>query len=155
MPKEKSAGAVVFREEDSEIYYLLLHYGKASPAGGGGHWDFSKGHPEEDEEEEETVKREVEEETGIKDIKIIDGFKEYIKYFFRKTYDLRKEEKKKAPWVFKTVIFYLAETKTREVKISFEHVGYKWLPYEQALEQLTYKKAKEILKKANNFLMEL
>ncbi len=163
MPKEKSAGAVVFREEDGKIYYLLLHYGKATPAGGGGHWDFSKGHPEEGEEEEETVKREVEEETGIKDIKIIDGFKEYIKYFFRDSYNSKGEERNppslklrraKAPWVFKTVTFYLAETKIKEVKISFEHVAYKWLPYKEALKQLTYKKAKEILKKAHRFLME-
>lgn len=146
MPKEVSAGAVVFRKEDSETYYLLLHY---KP----GHWDFPKGHIEEGESEEETVKREVEEETGIKDIRIVEGFKEWIKYFFRRTYGFKKEEKKKAPWVFKIVNFYLAETKTKEVKISFEHVGYKWLPYNEALKQLTFKKAKGILEKANDYLI--
>ena len=146
MPKEISAGAVVFRKEDSKTYYLLLHYKS-------GHWDFPKGHIEEGEKEGETVKREVEEETGIKDAKIIDGFREWVKYFFRRTYDLRKEEKKKAPWVFKIVTFYLLETKTKEVKISFEHTGFKWLPYEQALKQLTFKNAKEILKKAQDFLI--
>ncbi len=145
MPKETSAGAVIFRKENNEIYYLLLHYES-------GHWDFPKGHIEEGEEEEETVKREVAEETGIEDVEIIKGFKEWIKYTFRQTYGL-KEEEKKAPWVFKIVTFYLAETKTKEVKISFEHLGYKWLPYEQALEQVTFKKAKEILKKANHYLI--
>ncbi len=144
MPKETSAGAVIFRKEDNQIYYLLLHYKS-------GHWDFPKGHIEEGEKEKETVKREVKEETGIKDIKIIEGFKEWIKYAFRQTYDLEKDEKKKALWVFKIVTFYLAETKTKEVKISFEHIGYKWLPYESAFGQLTFKKAKEILKKANDF----
>ncbi|GAI26090.1 unnamed protein product, partial [marine sediment metagenome] len=127
------------------VYYLLLHYEA-------GHWDFPKGHLEKGEEERETVRREVKEETGIEDIKIIKGFKEWMKYFFRSSYGLKKEEKEKAPLIFKTVTFYLAETKTREVKISFEHIGYKWLPYEQALEQLTFKKAKEVLKKANDFL---
>lgn len=157
MPREKSAGAVVFRREDSKIYYLLLHYES-------GHWDFPKGHIEKGENEAETVKREVAEETGLKDIEIIDGFKEYIKYFFRQTYGLPQEEKKKVPWTFKIVVFYLAEVKTKEaspvrsgvsngVKISFEHQGYKWLAYEEALKQLTFKNAKEILKKANDFLI--
>lgn len=147
MPKETSAGAVVLRKEDSKIYYLLLHYKS-------GHWDFPKGHIEEGESEEETVKREVAEETGIKDIKIVGGFKKWIKYFFRRTYDLKRPEKKKAPWVFKIVIFYLVETKTKEVKISFEHIGFKWLSYEEALKQITFKNGKEILKKANDFLMK-
>lgn len=145
MPKETSAGAVVFRKEDGKIYYLLLHYES-------GHWDFPKGNIEEGEKEEETVKREIKEEAGIKDIKIIEDFKKWIKYFYRKTYNLNENEKKKVPWTFKIVTFYLAETKTKEVKISFEHIGYKWLPYEKALEQLTFKNAKEILKKAHFFL---
>jgi len=145
MPKEISAGAVIFRKENNKVYYLLLHYGA-------GHWDFPKGHVEEGEKEEETVRREVAEETGIEDVKVIEGFKELIKYTFRQTYGLKDEEKKKAPWVFKIVTYYLAETKTKEVKISFEHKGFKWLPYEQALEQLTFKEAKGIFKKANKFL---
>ena len=135
MPFEKSAGAVIFRKEDSQIYYLLLHY---TP----GHWDFPKGHIEKGENLIQTVRREVEEETGIKDIKIASGFKEWIKYFFR------VEGKN----IFKIVTFFLAETQTKEVKISFEHKGFKWLPYEEALEQLNFKNAKEILKKANGFL---
>jgi len=139
MPKETSAGAVVFRK-DGKIYYLLLHYQS-------GHWDFSKGHIEDGEDEDRTVKREIEEETGIKDIKIIDGFKEYIKYFFRKTY-----ENDKAPWTFKVVNFYLAETKTKEVKLSDEHIGYKWLAYDDALKQLTYRNAKDVSKKAHSYI---
>jgi len=74
MPKETSAGAVIFRKENNEIYYLLLHYES-------GHWDFPKGNIEEGEKEEETVKREAAEETGVEDIKIVEGFKEWIKYF--------------------------------------------------------------------------
>lgn len=147
MPKEKSAGAVIFVKEpsfvkttedkNSKIYYLLLHYKS-------GHWDFPKGHIEKEETEEETTKREVEEETGLKDIEIIKGFKESIKYFFRL----------KGRNIFKTVVFYLAEARTKEVKISWEHIGYKWLPYYEALKQLTFKNAKEILKKANDYILE-
>lgn len=145
MPKETSAGAIIFRKEGNQIYYLLLHYGS-------GHWDFPKGHIEEGEKEEDTVKREIKEETGIEDIEIIDGFKEWMKYIFKRTYNLEGEEKKKAPLIFKIVTFYLAETKTKEVKISFEHQGYKWLIYEEALERLTFNNARKILRKAHEFL---
>jgi len=138
---EKSAGAVVFRKEGNKIYYLLLHYpsGARTPRN---YWDFPKGHIERGEKEIETVKREVKEETGLEDIKFIEGFKKWVKYFFRF----------QGKTVFKIVIFYLVETKNKNVKISFEHIGYKWLPYEEALEQLLFKNAKEILEEANNFL---
>lgn len=146
MPKEKSAGAVIFRTENGKPLYLLLRYFS-------GHWEFAKGHIEKGESNEETVKREVKEETGIKEIKIIPGFKEYVKYFFRASYGLKAEEKKKAPWIFKLVVFYLAKTEETEVKISQEHKDFIWLPYEEALKKLTYKNAKEILKKAHNHLL--
>jgi len=141
MPLEKSAGAVIFRKEGGKIYYLLLHYPSNAKAPRE-YWDFPKGHIEKGENLEETAKREVEEETGLKDLKLIEGFKEWIKYFFK-----FKEKN-----IFKIVTFFLAETKTKEVKVSFEHIGFKWLPYEEAIEKLTFKNAKEILKKANEFI---
>lgn len=146
MPREKSAGAIIFRMVDGVPHYLLLHYHS-------GHWEFAKGHIEEGEDFETTIRREVEEETGIKDLKIITGFKEYSKYFFRKSYNLVGEAKKKAPWVFKLVLFLLAETKTEEVKISKEHIGFAWLFFEEAVKKTTYKNAKELLKKANEFII--
>jgi bis(5'-nucleosidyl)-tetraphosphatase len=141
MPVEKSAGAIVFCREEDKIYYLLLHYqsGARRPHP---FWDFPKGHIEKGEDVIKTVKREVEEETGLKDIKLVEGFKETIKYFF-------KLEGKN---ILKFVTFLLAETKIKEVKISWEHIGYQWLPYQEAIAQLTFKNAKEILKKANDFL---
>lgn len=143
MPKEKSAGVIIFKKSGDNIDYLLLHYES-------GHWDFPKGQVEEGETEEETARREAEEETGIKDLNFIEGFREWIKYFYRKTYGLK--DKEKAPWVVKIVDFYLAETKTKEVNLSFEHKDYKWLPFEEALEQVTYKNAREILEKAHKYL---
>ena len=136
MSIEKSAGGVIFREEKGKIYYLLLHYES-------GHWGFAKGHIEKGESLEDTVYREIKEETGIGDIKIIKGFKEWIKYFF----------KLKGKDIFKIVTYLLTETKQKEVKISWEHTGYRWLTYKEALEQLTFKNTKEILKKANKFLI--
>jgi bis(5'-nucleosidyl)-tetraphosphatase len=135
MPVEKSAGAVIFRKEKDTIKYLLLHYEL-------GHWDLAKGHIEKGEDEIATIKREVEEETGLKDIKFIRGFREAIKYYFRV----------EGKTILKFVTFYLAETKTKEIKISEEHQGFLWLSYKEALRQLTFKNAKDVLKKANDFL---
>jgi len=147
MPNEKSAGAIIFNLHDGLPHYLLLHY----PSG---HWEFAKGHIEQGEKPEEAAKREIKEETGIGEISVIPGFKEYIKYFFRKSYGLEGEAKKTAPWVFKLVVFYLAKTNVVDVTLSKEHTGFLWLPYEQALKRLTYKNAKTLLKKANDFLIE-
>jgi len=149
MPVLKSAGAVIFKREPhsemlgrgGKIYYLLLNYaaiGRVKKT----YWGFSKGTIEKGEKEMDTIIREIREETGIEDLKFIEGFKETEKYFFRH----------KGNNFFKTVFYLLAETKTKEIKISFEHLGYEWLPYEEALKQLTFKNAKRILKKANDFL---
>lgn len=134
MKNERSAGAILFIKEKEPIYLLLQSEAK--------HWDFPKGNIEKGESDKDTVKREIEEETGIKDIDINPNFKEIIHYYF----------KFKGELINKTVIFYLAKTQTKQVKISFEHIGFEWLPYDKAFEKLTYKNAKEILKKANDFL---
>jgi len=146
MPQEISAGVVIFRKEKNRIKYLLLHYGtKQHPK----HWGFVKGHIEAWEDEKETVLRETDEETGLIDLVFIEGFREKLDYFFR-----RKTEKG-TETVHKVVVYYLAETKTKEVKISFEHIGYKWLEYKKALEKLTFDNSKEILRKADGFLKKI
>ncbi|PIP23226.1 MAG: diadenosine tetraphosphate hydrolase [Candidatus Nealsonbacteria bacterium CG_4_10_14_0_2_um_filter_38_17] len=141
MPFEKSAGAVVFRKEKNQIKYLLLHY-PSSAKTPKEYWDLPKGHIEKGEEELDTVRREVMEETGLTDLEFAKGFKEWIKYFF----------KYKGKTIFKVVTFYLAETQSAEVKISSEHIGYQWLPYDEAENLLTHKNAKDILGKANEYL---
>jgi bis(5'-nucleosidyl)-tetraphosphatase len=135
MPREISAGAVVFRQAKVGVEFLLLHYTL-------GHWDFPKGNIERGESEEETVRREIEEETGISRIKFNGGFRETIKYFYRW----------KGQGIFKIVIFYLVRTRQKMVKLSYEHQGFAWLPYKDAMERLTFKNSKDVLKKAKRFI---
>ncbi len=132
---EKSAGAIIYRKESETTKYLVLLYGA-------GHWDYVKGNVEPSEEEEETVVREAEEEAGLIDLRIIPGFKERISYFY----------KSNGKTVAKEVVFYLAETNTKDVKLSFEHKEYKWLELEKALKQVTYKNSRDVLRKADKFL---
>ena len=141
MQKEKSAGAIVFRLEKGNPLYLLLRYPGARSKKE--YWDLPKGHMEKGEQEKDTVVREVQEETGLRDIGFYDGFRKEIRYWFQ-----AKGEK-----ISKTVAFYLAETKQKKVTISSEHLGFLWLEYEEARGKLTYENAKKVLKEARDFLL--
>jgi len=153
MPRERSAGVIIYRLENGVPLYLLLHYPSKNKKGG--HWEFSKGHIEAKETEEQAAKREVFEETGINDLKIFPGFKKYIKYFFRQYKEKVSEKDKgagKTPWVFKLVTFFAAITNIKDVKISHEHMGFVWLPIEEAIKKTTFKNSKKLLKEADEFI---
>lgn len=141
---EKSVGAVVFRKEEDEVFFLLLHYIS-------GHWDFPKGHVEEGESEHETLRREVQEETGIRDLEIILGFKKNIFYSYRPG-GKEREKKKGVAHIIKKVVYYAAETESVEIGLSHEHKGFEWLPYDEAIGRITHDNGKNILLKANIFL---
>ncbi len=135
MVHEKSAGAVVFRKTGTATDYLLLHYGAR-------HWGFARGQIEAGETEKDTALREVAEETGITDVRFMDGFREEMSYFYRR----------EGKTVFKEVVLYLVEALDSTVRLSYEHTGYEWLPYERAVEKLTFQNSKDILRKANEYL---
>lgn len=151
MAFEKSIGAVVFRREKRKILYLALLHPRDSKEE---YWNFPKGHVEKGETWEDTLRREVKEETGIKSLKIIPDFYVWNRYFYRAKGEERKKRKKseKGINIFKIVMYYLAETKVKRIKISHEHIGYKWLEYKEALKLLTYKQTKKALKRGNDFL---
>jgi len=142
MPFEKSAGAIIYRIEKGKKLYLLLHYAALDHRASKDYWDFAKGHVEAGEKEIDTVKREVKEETGLDNLEFVDGFNAWMKYFF--VFEGKK--------IFKVVTYLLAKTPTKKITISGEHIGYDWLPYEEALERLNFKNAKCMLTKANDFL---
>jgi len=135
--RERSAGMMIFFEKQAPAsgrLFLLLNYGK--------HWDFAKGHLKKNESDEEAAYRELEEETGLTplQISIVPRFSHEIEYFFQSP---------KKGLIHKSVVFFLAETRSKEIKLSDEHVGYDFLPFDEALARLTYKTAKEVLIAAN------
>ena len=135
MIEETSAGIVLFRKENSKNLFLLLNY----PSG---HWDFVKGKMEKGETTHETAIRETKEETEITDITFLENFEEWIAYNFQYQGEL----------VQKKVVFFLAETKTKEVKISHEHLNYIWVDYNTAMEKTTFDNARTVLTKAQTLL---
>ena len=137
MIDERSSGAVIFsnNKELNKSEFLLLHYAS-------GHWDFPKGNIEDGEDEVQAAYREIFEETGIQNVRFLKGFRKKIQYhYIRGNKSIRKE-----------VIFYIARTNTKEIILSNEHVGYAWKDYNQALNQLTYKSAKNLLTEVKMYL---
>ncbi len=97
---------------------------------------------EEGESTHETAIREAQEETGITDITFLENFEEWIKYDFQYQGEL----------VRKKVVFFLAETKTKEVMISHEHLDYTWMDYNTSMEKTTFDNAKTVLTRAQMLL---
>ncbi|MCD6523261.1 MAG: NUDIX domain-containing protein [Candidatus Diapherotrites archaeon] len=130
--EEKSCGTVVYNPKIQK--FLLLRYSK--------HWGFPKGNQEPGETEEQTALRELEEETGIHAERVEPNFRKEIEYFY-----VRAGKR-----IHKTVVFFLVKTEKTDVKVSWEHKGYKWLSYDDAMKHLTFNTAKEVLKEAKAFL---
>ena len=131
-----SAGIITYMIKNREINYLLLHY----PAG---HWDFPKGKIEKGETKQEAALRELQEETGLT-AQLDSNFEATFSYIFR---DTEKELTQK------TVYFFIGHATHDLVKLSYEHIGYQWLPYKEAHEQLTYNNAQDTLKKTHTYLL--
>jgi len=148
MPVEKSAGIIIFYiEKDNQIRFLFL---KHKPD----FLDFPKGLIEKGEKLETAALRECKEETGIEVKKLIPGFKETIKFFFKAKYKYQeKRGLRLGQNVLKFVTYFLAESKTKEVKISFEHEGYEWLTLPEALKKIKRRKeSKQMLQEAHDFI---
>ena len=135
MIQEKSAGLVIFQKNNGELQYLLLHYSH-------GHWGFPKGNIEFEETEKAAAIREAIEETGLRSFRFITDFKEQIEYFYRK----------RGETIHKQVIYFLAEIEEGDVKLSFEHIGYKWLTFDEALNLVYFENDKKVLWKANDLI---
>lgn len=134
---EKSCGVVLFNEQK----VLLLQYATGQKEGEWdlqGHWDFPKGHVDKGETEIETAIRELEEETGIKNIILLDNFRKTINY------KIQKRDRK----ISKEVVFFIATTVETEINLSHEHVDYGWFDFTSALKQLTYDNARSVLSEA-------
>lgn len=140
---EYSAGAIIFYDDKEQgiIKYLLLY---SIGLKGKGYWGFPKGHIEDGEQPLSTAKREIMEETNIDELEFIPGFSQKERYFFRQDNKM----------IYKQVIFFLAQSKSQQVKLSFEHNDFIWLSFEQAIKKVSFSSAKQMLKKAHGFLLK-
>ena len=136
MKRELSAGGMVFRR-NGETHILLIkdHNDK---------WTLPKGFIEKGETSEEAALREVREETGVKNLKVIEKLGN-VKYFY-----ILENEK-----IFKIVVFFLMETKDKELKPQWEVHDAKWFPTNGILDKIGYKNTTDIMKKGLEIINKL
>jgi len=149
MPVERSAGIIIYRDTPEGRRYLLLRASRGESTLASGKnvkefWDFPKGLLEKRESGIEAARREAEEEAGLGDIEIIQGFKQTVQYFTFRT-------GKSVP---KYVAMFLGRVASRAVTLSWEHDQYSWLGYEDARSRLAIPKMKDALKAAEGFLQK-
>ena len=139
MKWEHSAGVIPFIEQKGKRKYLLL----LSALTKNKLWEFPKGAIEEGEDAETAAVREFHEETGIQRVKIIEGFKKALKYFYKRDGEL----------IGKTVTYFLGRVHdTARVKLSGESKDYCWVTFDEAPQKIKHKNIREALADAEEFL---
>jgi dATP pyrophosphohydrolase len=133
--------AILFKKTNGEIQYLLLK--RISDTGG--FWQPITGGIEKGETKTQALKREIQEETGIKNpTKIINNV-DYCE--FRDYYKPENRHR-----LIKEHIFGVEIHPNEKITLSQEHTEHKWCTFQQALKLLKWKENKEALKKLNKIL---
>jgi len=135
MAQERAVGIVPIYKDGDQYLFCLVHHSK-------GHWGFPKGHQEVGESDEQTALRELKEETGVTDVKMVEGVSFTEEYLF---------ERDGVP-IKKTNVYFLAMV---GAKMSDTDPGFRdeimecvWLPYEKATQRITFEESKRILDEA-------
>tara|TARA_Y100000310_G_scaffold162833_1_gene162773 strand:- start:6692 stop:7126 length:435 start_codon:yes stop_codon:yes gene_type:complete len=131
--QEKSVGAIVYKKDSKGLKFLILDRSDKTED----FWEYPKGHKIKNETDECTLKREIKEELGIKNFKIIEGYKQTISYVSSSTGKIRK------------LVYYLISSDD-EVILSNEHSNLKWIGLKDAKSFFEYPDMVELLKDAEN-----
>ena len=121
--REPTAGGVIFRRGKNEQLEILLIQDAKN------RWTIPKGHIEEGETAKETAKREIGEETGLTDVKIL-NYLGKINFRYRRATSL----------VLMTTEIFLVQAMgdTDALKPEEWMNGIKWFPANEALDKIEY-----------------
>ncbi|AKU89976.1 Diadenosine 5'5'''-P1,P4-tetraphosphate pyrophosphohydrolase [Vulgatibacter incomptus] len=130
---------VPFREVDGKIVYLVI----SSAVTKREHWEFPKGGVEEGEREVQTALRELLEETGVSDVRLLPGFREPIRYIYRRPEGL----------VSKQVVYFIGKVGNPAVVLrEVEAKDYRWADYDEAFKLLRHANARILLERCHAFI---
>ncbi len=131
----QSAGGVVFRRVNGDVEILLLKHE-------GGKWMLPKGTIETGETPEAVALREVREETGLSNVRVVGDLGQERYSFFWRTEDT---------FYNKTVRYFLLEFQGGEEATPQREEGFvavDWVAVDDALARIKYKETREIVKRA-------
>lgn len=138
--REYSAGGVVFRNGRKGVEFLLIEDLK-------GRWSVPKGHVEAGETLEQTALREIGEETGLKNTRIVEKL-DKVHFFYRFEGRL----------IFMTTFIFLIEAIDPDEPIVVEKsegiVGARWFSASRAQQILEYKDLKNLMARSVDILKE-
>jgi 8-oxo-dGTP pyrophosphatase MutT (NUDIX family) len=143
MFKEFSCGAVIFKMKNDNPLFLLVNSKRS------GIWGFPKGHIETSESETETARREIFEETGIKNVEFTKNFRQEDVYIINSA--ARRTDERQ---VEKHSIYFLAAV--FEGTLNFdknEILELKWANIDQAQDLLSFANQKKIINSAYNLII--
>jgi len=139
MLKETSCGAVVYKMTQDGVPIFLLVNSKRS-----NRWGFPKGHIENGESETETAKREIFEETGIKNVKFVENFRQEDVYLINGVLD-----ETKGRLVEKHSVYFLVLALEDALDFDKNEISkVEWADIKKAQEFLSFANQKKIIKLA-------
>ena len=145
MNKEFSAGAVIFKRKGPEISFLIVYSNRNKT------WGFPKGRIEKGETEKNAAIREIKEETGLDNLRFIDGFTEKIMYE-----TISKRSHFEGEEIEKYVTYFLCGTKDQDIIVDAREItDYKFLPLKEAGRLVRFPNLERVLKRAYDFLQAM
>lgn len=137
MKTRTAAGFILVNYLAGEPRYLLLQGARA------GDWLPPKGHTDDGESVLETALRETEEETGISDVEVIEGFEQSIEY---------DVETRSRGSYHKKVTYLLGTTDSTKPTCSDEHSDARWFTINEALKAVAFDQMRSVLHAADAHL---
>jgi len=132
-PVDEAFGVIpIFRRGSSVLFLVIQH--------NAGHWAFPKGHADPDEDGISAARRELFEETGIRDV-ALDLSRLFVENYVKTTRNGRSMRK--------TVRYYLGVVTDPTVRLQPEEIrDHRWAALDEARKLITYAESRRLLEEA-------